>query len=291
MYRLYRCIYVQCSSPQFVLNLFWHKKHEIGLWRFWPCLSMCLKEPTNLLPSTSVRDTKRKGSGLFEWFLCPPSHERWDMKAYCDLWQINVIILVVTVYWLQATHNSNNKKPHRLLNKGCQLLRHHQDDGWNMLKGLGIPTAKPSLFARIIASWEAGGQFFTKLPKGGCTVVQVRLHLKWWLNLRPNIFWWSKWRWKDLKVMNIKPVFRYEKSYSSLDDLWEIWNFVWKQSGASKNPPTTLLYTYIGWKIHHFGWYFPKRWFSSRRVSVPEGGYNVQSHFDTKWDIATVNPT
>ena len=46
-----------------LMNLFWHKKHEIGWWRFWPCLSICLKEPTNLLPSTSVRDTKRKGSG------------------------------------------------------------------------------------------------------------------------------------------------------------------------------------------------------------------------------------
>lgn len=261
------------------------QKHEIGWWRFWPCLSICLKEPTNLLPSTSVRDSKRKGSGLFEWFLCPPSHEQCDMKAYCDL-----LLYKCNNYgshcWLITGHTQQQHKAAPAVEQGCQLLvtRMTAETCWKVwgsqLLNLYLP--------RAIASWEPRPIFLQNFQK---VVVQVRLHLKWWLNPRPNIFWWSKWRWKDLKVMNIKPVFRYKKAYSSLDDFWEIWNFVWKQSGASKNPPTTLLYTYIGWKIHHFGWYLPRRGFSSRHVSVPEGGYNVQSHFDTKWDIATVNPT
>lgn len=170
------------------------------------------------------------------------------------------------------------------------VTRHHQDDGWNMLKGLRIPTAKPFLFSTIIASRE---------PRPILDKTS-----KWWL-YKSGFTWSNDWicdqiffsdqngdgkTWRSW-ISSRFLVFRYNKSCSSLDDFWEICNFVWKQSGASKNPPTALLYTYIGWKIHHFGWYLPRRGFSSRHVSVLEGGYNVQSHFDTKWDIATVNPT
>lgn len=168
------------------------KKHEIVWWCLWPSLWICLKEPTNLLPSTSVRDTKRKGSGsgwanidiCLSDFCAPLPMNSVTWRLIVISYHINVIILVVTVTDYRP-HTLQQQKAAPAVEEGCQLLVTTQDDGWNMLKGLGIPTAKVFLFARIIASREPRpilGHNFQKV------VVQVRLHLKWWLNLRPNIF-------------------------------------------------------------------------------------------------------